>query len=42
MFNLGKRKRDADFLDSLREMDEANRTIMQQGQEQRDQYTAAS
>ncbi|KAG5854938.1 hypothetical protein ANANG_G00043370 [Anguilla anguilla] len=35
----GKRKRDADFLDALRDMDEANRAVLQGGQEQRDQYT---
>ncbi|KAG5844062.1 hypothetical protein ANANG_G00157450 [Anguilla anguilla] len=35
----GKRKRDADLLDALRDMDNANRAVLQRGQEQRDQYT---
>uniref|UniRef100_A0A6Q2YC70 Myb/SANT-like DNA-binding domain-containing protein n=1 Tax=Esox lucius TaxID=8010 RepID=A0A6Q2YC70_ESOLU len=34
----GKRKRDTDFLDALRDMDDANRAVLQRGQEQRDQY----
>ncbi|XP_052408638.1 uncharacterized protein LOC127953431 [Carassius gibelio] len=34
----GKRKRDSDFLDALREMEDANRAVLQRGQEQRDEY----
>ncbi|XP_067284050.1 zinc finger and SCAN domain-containing protein 29-like [Pseudorasbora parva] len=34
----GKRKRDSDFFDALRDMEDANRAVLQRGQEQRDQY----
>lgn len=34
----GKRRRDSDFLDALRDMEDANRAVLQRGQEQRDQY----
>ncbi|XP_056098526.1 zinc finger and SCAN domain-containing protein 29-like [Rhinichthys klamathensis goyatoka] len=34
----GKRKRDCDFLDALRDMEDSNRTALQLGQEQRDKY----
>jgi len=38
LLNLGKRRRDSDFLDALRDMEDANRAVLQRGQEQRDQY----
>ncbi|KAK7138387.1 hypothetical protein R3I94_013872 [Phoxinus phoxinus] len=34
----GKRKRDSDFLDALRDMEDANRAALQLGQEQCDKY----